>query len=237
MPPTYGVNKIVNFVDYCYHQIVFRVDYVFLFFTGILIGILSSAPLGPAGVLCIQRTLNRGRLNGFFSGVGVALADTIFAIVAVYSLSKVQVFVQEMSALLWLAVGTIVVIVGGKIMLTDPVKQLRAKGKQQNSLFGALISIFLLTINPINLLPVLSFTGLFLHRNLDTVWSGPTVVFGVLCGALIWWLFLTTLVAHYRKHFKLRQMWWINKISGAIILFLGALAIIRAMVGIIAAAL
>jgi threonine/homoserine/homoserine lactone efflux protein len=213
------------------------VDNIFFIFTGILIGILSSAPLGPAGVLCIQRTLNRGRLNGFFSGIGVALADTIFAVAAVFGLSQVQEFVREMNVLLWLAVGVIVVAVGVKIIMTNPVKQLRAKGKQRNSLFGAFISIFLLTINPINLLPVLSFTGLLLHRSLDTVWSGPAVVFGVLCGALVWWLFLTSLVAHYRKHFKLRQMWWINKISGAVILFLGVLAIVRSLVGIIAAAL
>lgn len=207
-------------------------EYLLLFLTGALIGILSSAPLGPAGVLCIQRTLNRGRLAGFFSGVGVALADTIFAVIAVYSVSYIEDFVRGIELPLQLAVGVVVILVGIKIILTNPVKQLRAKGPQQGNLFGAFISIFLLTINPVNLLPVLFFTSL-LHVSAGAAWSGTIVVFGVLCGALLWWFGMTTLVAHYRKHFKLRQMWWINKLSGGLILLLGAAAFIQALVKMI----
>ena len=32
---------------------------------GIVIGVLVSAPMGPIGMLCIQRTLNKGRWHGF----------------------------------------------------------------------------------------------------------------------------------------------------------------------------
>ena len=41
-----------------------------LFFTGIIIGILVSSPMGPIGMLCIQRTLLKGKLSGFISGLG-----------------------------------------------------------------------------------------------------------------------------------------------------------------------
>ena len=37
---------------------------------GFVIGIVVSAPLGPVGVLCIQRTLNKGLLYGFVTGLG-----------------------------------------------------------------------------------------------------------------------------------------------------------------------
>ena len=37
---------------------------------GIVIGILVSAPMGPIGMLCIQRTLNKGRWHGFVTGLG-----------------------------------------------------------------------------------------------------------------------------------------------------------------------
>ena len=30
-------------------------------FKGIVIGVLASAPMGPVGILCIQRTLNKDR--------------------------------------------------------------------------------------------------------------------------------------------------------------------------------
>lgn len=187
-------------------------------------GLLASVPLGPAGVLCIQRTLNRGRRAGFFSGMGVAFADTSFALVAVLSLSVVEEWIADKGNILQLLVGVVVVAVGVKIMLTNPVKQLRARGKQQQGNLGkALISLFLLTINPINILPVLFLMGLF-KVSVSSAWPTIVVVLSVLTGALSWWLFLSTIVSHYRKHFKLRQMWWINKVSGGIILLLGTLA-------------
>jgi threonine/homoserine/homoserine lactone efflux protein len=193
---------------------------------GILVGLLASVPLGPAGVLCIQRTLNRGRRAGFFSGMGVAFADTSFALVAVLSLSVVEEWIADKGNILQLLVGVVVVAVGVKIMLTNPVKQLRARGKQQQGSLGrALISLFLLTINPINILPVLFLMGLF-KVSVSSAWPTIVVVLAVLTGALSWWFFLSTIVSHYRKHFKLRQMWWINKTSGGIILLLGTLAFI-----------
>jgi threonine/homoserine/homoserine lactone efflux protein len=208
------------------------------FIKGFLVGLLASIPLGPAGVLCIQRTLNRGRLAGFFSGIGVALADTLFAVVAVGSLMAVQSWVEGKEQLLLLLVGVVVVVVGIKIMLTNPIKQFRARGKQrQGSLGGALVSLFLLAINPINLLPVLFFVGLLgaSDNSTSSTWSASLVVLGVLLGALSWWFGLSTVVSHYRKFFKLRQMWWINKLTGAVILLLGAVAFLRGLYGLIMA--
>ena len=45
---------------------------------GIVIGVLVSAPMGPIGMLCIQRTLNKGRWHGFVTGLGAALSDVIY---------------------------------------------------------------------------------------------------------------------------------------------------------------
>ncbi|MDR0688362.1 MAG: LysE family transporter [Prevotellaceae bacterium] len=208
-----------------------------LIIKGTLVGLLASGPLGPAGVLCIQRTLNRGRRAGFFSGIGVAIADTLLALVAVLSLSAVEEWIASRENGLQLLMGVVVAAVGVKIMLTNPVKQLRARGKQrEGSLGGALISLFFLALNPVNLLPVLFLMGL-LKVSVSGLWHTITVVMAVLAGALTWWFFLSTVVSHYRKYFKLRQMWWINKVSGTIILLLGALAFIDGLVKVIGALL
>ena len=61
----FDVNTIPNLLD-----IVFK---------GLLIGIIASAPMGPVGVLCVQRTLNKGRWYGFVTGCGAALSDIIYA--------------------------------------------------------------------------------------------------------------------------------------------------------------
>jgi hypothetical protein len=51
----------------------------FLISTGIVIGLIVAAPIGPVNLICIRRTLAYGPINGFFSGLGAALGDGIFA--------------------------------------------------------------------------------------------------------------------------------------------------------------
>ena len=45
-----------------------------LLIKGFIVGVVVSAPLGPVGVLCIQRTLNKGRWFGFVTGQDAGLA-------------------------------------------------------------------------------------------------------------------------------------------------------------------
>ena len=51
-----------------------------LLWKGIVIGIIVSAPLGPVGVLCIQRTLNKGRWYGFVTGIGAAVSVIFYSL-------------------------------------------------------------------------------------------------------------------------------------------------------------
>ena len=54
---------------------------------GFIIGVVVSAPLGPVGVLCIQRTLNKGRWYGFVTGLGASLSDIAYALLTGYGMS------------------------------------------------------------------------------------------------------------------------------------------------------
>ena len=53
-----------------------------LLWEGFIIGIAVSVPLGPLGMLCIKRTINKNWKSGFLSGLGIAASDVIYAIVA-----------------------------------------------------------------------------------------------------------------------------------------------------------
>ena len=45
---------------------------------GLVAGLIIAAPVGPVNVLCIQRTLEKGWRSGLLSGLGAALADTLY---------------------------------------------------------------------------------------------------------------------------------------------------------------
>ena len=60
---------------------------------GVLIGLVASAPMGPVGVLCVQRTLNKGRAYGIVTGTGAAFSDILYALLTGYGLSFLYDFI------------------------------------------------------------------------------------------------------------------------------------------------
>lgn len=64
-------------------------------FKGMLIGMIASAPMGPVGILCVQRTLNKGRWYGFATGLGAAISDIIYAGIAGFGMSFVMDFITN----------------------------------------------------------------------------------------------------------------------------------------------
>jgi threonine/homoserine/homoserine lactone efflux protein len=50
-----------------------------LLLLGILIGLMVAVPVGPLGLLCLNRSLATGRLYGLVSGLAVATADALAA--------------------------------------------------------------------------------------------------------------------------------------------------------------
>ena len=62
---------------------------------GMLIGMIASAPMGPVGILCVQRTLNKGRWYGFATGLGASVSDIIYAGIAGFGMSFVMDFITN----------------------------------------------------------------------------------------------------------------------------------------------
>lgn len=51
--------------------------------------------MGPVGVLCLQRTLNKGRIFGLVTGIGAALSDIIYALITGFGMSFVMDFINN----------------------------------------------------------------------------------------------------------------------------------------------
>jgi len=193
---------------------------------GVIIGISASIPLGPIGVLVIQRTLNKGHLSGFISGLGAAFSDTIYAIIAGFSLSFIVGFIE--SQLLWIQImGAIILIsLGLKIFYTNPAIQLRRQKKKSTSLIQDFFSTFALTIaNPLAVFLFLAFfAGFRIVETQHSAIENFMLIGGVFLGAGLWWLILSSLVNLFRSKINLRRLFWINKIAGSAIVILVILA-------------
>ena len=203
-----------------------------LFIQGIILGFSASVPLGPMGLICIQKTLNRGRLAGLVSGAGAAAADTFYAVIAAFGISFITDFIQREQFTLRIIGSIILLLLGYKIFVTNPAIQIRKQQRKKNNLLGDFASIFFLTLsNPITVFffgAVFASTGILKGENsfLELI----QVVVGVFTGAMLWWLILTTFVNIFRSKFRLKRLWWINKITGAVIVIFGIAAIIGTLV-------
>ncbi len=195
---------------------------------GIIIGFSASVPLGPIGVLCIQRTLNKGRLAGFFSGLGAAFSDTLYAIIAGFSLSFIVSFIEQQLLYIQIFGAAILIFLGFKIFYSNPAKQLRKQKRGKGNLFQDFVSTFLITIsNPLAIFLFLAFFASFgVVKKGGDYFNHMLLIIGVMTGASLWWFILTSVVNLFRSKINLRRLWWLNKIAGATIVILVVIAFV-----------
>jgi len=200
-----------------------------LVFKGIIIGLMVSIPLGPIGVLCIQRTLNKGRKSGFVSGLGASAADSLFTLVSGFGISIIISFIRDKQIYFQVIGGIIIIILGVNIFFTNPIRQIRLQRLSRNKLYEDFLAFFFLTIS--NPMAIFFFLAMFAGVNITS--SGPinffsiiTVVAGVFIGSATWWFLLSFFVSLFRHRFRLKSIWWMNKVAGIAIFFLGIAAIL-----------
>ncbi|MDR1552811.1 MAG: LysE family translocator [Prevotellaceae bacterium] len=199
------------------------------FVKAILVGFCGSVAVGPIGVLCIQRTINKGRNSGLISGAGAASADTVFAALAVLGLAGIQKLLDAHQAVFYIAGGAIIALIGIKIHFSNPIKQYKRPKVGKFKLLEDFASTFLLTLT--NPMTIFFLIGLFALLKLDLISAKEStssiavVLWGVFLGACAWWFVLISIVNRFRKKFRLRKIWMVNKIAGIIIFILGIISI------------
>lgn len=200
-------------------------NYQFLV-SGVIIGFSIAAPVGPIGILCIRRTLAEGRLHGLVSGLGAATADAFYGGVAAFGLTFISDLLVQQQLWLRLFGGAFLCFLGIRTLLAKPSE--KPVSEKRTGILGAYGSTFILTLtNPVT---ILSFAAIFAGVGLATAiadyGSAALLVLSVFAGSALWWLILSGAVSIARKKVTLNVMKWINRISGAIILSFGIIALI-----------
>lgn len=196
---------------------------------GLLIGFSIAAPVGPIGVLCIRRTLADGRVNGLVSGLGAATADAFYGSVAGFGLTFISGFLIGQRLWLHLIGGVFLCYLGVRTFLARPAERATAAGTGKG-LAGAYASTLFLTLtNPATIFSFAAiFAGLGVASTGGNYLLAGVLVLGVFLGSACWWLILSSGVSLLRSKFGPRQLRWVNRISGSIMLAFGVLALLSA---------
>jgi len=199
-----------------------------ILFKGIILGLMVSMPLGPIGIILVNRTIKRGILSGFFSGMGLATADTILAIAAGLGFTFVISFFQDEKFIISLISGLVIIGVGLKIFISNPVKDFRRKEKGKKSLLRDYFSTLILAIsNPFTIfIFVAFFSGINMNSDVKPQLVPFLLVPGVFIGTLSWWFCLSYFVSRFKKNIRLRSIVKVNQIAGIATMILGAVVLI-----------
>lgn len=202
------------------------------FARGLAIGLAIAAPVGPIGLLCIKRSLAAGFALGFLTGLGAAAADGLYGAVAAFGLTAVSSFLVAQQRWLALFGGLALLYLGWQTLTRRPAGAAAGAG-DNGSLAGAFGSTFLLTLaNPATILSFVAvFAGLGLAADAGRGGGAAMVlVLGVVLGSAAWWLFLAGTTAALRRQMPAAAIHWINRLSGALLIAFGAMALWTAAV-------
>lgn len=203
---------------------------------GIIVGLGASIPLGPIGILCIQRTLSKGRWSGFSTGMGAAISDIIFSAIALLGLSFVNDFLNTYREWVMMFGGAVVGGFGVKIFVTNPIKQIKRVQEGNHQYIQDFVSSFIMTItNPGAIFLII---GMFAFIGIDTgqyefgLVIAPALM-GVFLGTMAWWFTLSTVINMFRNKFRLKQLMITNWIAGTIVMAIGITSLFEGLIQIL----
>ena len=179
-------------------QFPIQLDILDFVFKGILIGLMASAPMGPVGVLCIQRTLNKGRWYGFITGIGACVSDIIYALFTGFGMSFVMNFVgnEHNRFILQISGSVVLLLFGIYCYRSNPTKNMHKSNKnQKGTLAHNGITAFLVTLSN----PLIIFLFIFLFAQFafvvnDRPFEMTVGYASIILGAMLWWFGLTWLI-------------------------------------------
>jgi threonine/homoserine/homoserine lactone efflux protein len=232
-----------------------------LVLSGLIVGVLIAAPVGPVNIVCIQRTLERGFWGGFAAGVGAVLADGLIAAVAAFGITAISGVLADHRTAIQLIGGAIMVGFGVKLFTAEPKLIVKQSGKSLAELRRIVNKVpeplrptirlpiwrilpharvipqtFFLTItNPGAILGLFAIFG-----GLGSVFGGfhgyaqvLTLVISVMVGSLFWWTVLSKLIDRLRGRLSEGRLKLINQVAGVVLVAFGGLLFVQLALGML----
>lgn len=208
--------------------------------TGIIVGIILALPPGPAAMTAIKLGLSNSSRHGFLSGLGTAVMDFIYCLIAIFATSAIidwannfsqhypliVTFVQLVIVMMVISLG-VSHLKSTKILSNDDlqsshsiIERLSARGPFFIGIGIALTNI----INP-TFLPSLGYVALNVQQFgliKVSVISHLLFALGFGVGNLLWLSFLVKTSVHFKDRMSSNFLTKIHKFTGLTLIGFGA---------------
>ena len=198
---------------------------------GIVIGIVASAPMGPVGILTVQRTLNKGRWYGFVTGVGASVSDLIYALMTGLGMRFILDFIENPTTMLYFKMlgGVMLLLFGLDTYNSKPAKPHHSSGRKGTLLHNAITGFLITLSNPLIMLLFLALFARFGFVMPDHVWEQALGYASIFAGAMLWWLCLSSALMKVSSKVQMETMTLFNRLVGALVMGASVLGLVLAL--------
>jgi len=205
-----------------------------LFIKSVMIGLSIAAPVGPIGVLCIQRSLSRGFRSGFATGIGAACADAIYGLLGAIGIAGIATTLPVLGIVLKIGGGAFLIWLAWGIAREAPTAPAGLSETSRATVLRDFLTTFGLTLS--NPMTILSFIAVF--AALGPLATGQAardgagwrtvlpMVGGVFAGSAVWWLCLSGGTAALRRKMPESLMHGIARLSAVAIAVFGGFQLV-----------
>jgi len=202
-----------------------------LLFRGALIGFSIAAPIGPIGILCIQRTLKDNVWFGMLVGLGASIANILYGSIAGFGLTALSDYLVSHHKMIQIIGGIFLCYLGIHIIFNKYFRQKipQVKKLPKTNVIKTVLSSCVLTMaSPMT---IILFLGVFAGIGIGTTHPDNIhaciLLLGLFLGSMLWWIILSGLTAYFKKKLNSKILLAVNYLSAVIILTIGILAFIK----------
>lgn len=186
-----------------------------VFLKAFVVGVSVAAPVGPIGLLTIQRTIDRGFRMGVATGLGAAVADAMYGTIGALGVTWLIAVLTTARVPLALGGAALLLVLAWRTW-RKPLAPREAEASAGGvwTAFGG--TVLLTLANPATILSFIAVFGVLAAGVQSTV-SPVMMIAGVFLGSATWWLFLAGVVAATRAKFSDSWRRRINVISACVL--------------------
>lgn len=198
---------------------------------GIIIGMFVTLPVGPLGLLSIQRTINKGWKTGFLSAVGAAASDLIYSSIAILGISFIDEFLKRHRFLITGLTGILFLVVGINILISGIEKRKVKEVNDESSIHPFFIHFLMGLSNPMTFIIFFAiFTKVGIYVDERNMLKNIVFVLSIFTGSTLQWFITANIIERTKKKFKLDSFIFIDTIVGVVIILFGVASILRGII-------
>ena len=196
--------------------------------SGAFLGLSISAPVGPMGLLCINRTLKAGIWAGVSTGAGATTVQIVYCCVLLLTFDWIAPWLHD-NRTVFSALGAVLMLFfAWRLVATGRHGGARSRVARRSLVMTYLTAAAFNATNPMLMLLMIGGVATMIDPMLTGNCDVRFMLGGLFLGSITWWICLSGVTALLSSQMTPRVMGIVDKVIATILLSFSAVAAARA---------